>query len=288
MLKRKRPKGKAESFYQELVQRYLSRKYGCVAVRELNFGGPKFDVVGFSPDTAEFHIVECKRAKRPVGVGQTFGQILAYKAMIFDSGQQFLSCFNDALAKNAIRDVDFWIHGARFVESRKIPIRFYVALREEACNRPDILRLMKKDLRGVGIIRINRYGQCKDYIRDFGEKDSDLCSAERVEVPIALPPRPELTAVLEHKGANRNVCSLAGKFDQRLMKMRRQIRSVKHGNYALTYRLTKNFASIRPRKKHLRVSFLEGSGWKSVNISREGQLRRVIRRVRKALERTLE
>ena len=43
---------------------------------ELNFGGPKFDVVGFAPDVGEFYIAECKRTTRPVGVGQTFGQIL--------------------------------------------------------------------------------------------------------------------------------------------------------------------------------------------------------------------
>jgi len=43
---------KPESYYQDIVRRYISKKYGCVAVRRLNFGGPKFDVVGFSPDMA--------------------------------------------------------------------------------------------------------------------------------------------------------------------------------------------------------------------------------------------
>ena len=46
MKKKKKP----ETFYQDLARKYICKKFGCVAVRELNFGGPKFDVVGFSPD----------------------------------------------------------------------------------------------------------------------------------------------------------------------------------------------------------------------------------------------
>src|SRR5271156_4048699 len=142
----KKRKKKPETFYQDLARKYICKKFGCVAVRELNFGGPKFDVVGFSPDNDEFYIVECKRTKRPVGVGQTFGQILAYKAMIFDAGENFLTCFEHALAKAKFTREPFWIHAARFVASRKIPVRFYVALREEACGRPDVLKLIKRDL----------------------------------------------------------------------------------------------------------------------------------------------
>jgi hypothetical protein len=34
--------------------------------------------------------VECKRTTKAVGVGQTFGQILAYKVMILEAGEKFL------------------------------------------------------------------------------------------------------------------------------------------------------------------------------------------------------
>ena len=68
MVKKKERKH-PESFYQEIVKRYITKNYGCATVRELNFGGPKFDVVGFASETGEFHIVECKRTSRPVGVG---------------------------------------------------------------------------------------------------------------------------------------------------------------------------------------------------------------------------
>lgn len=286
-MKKQKHRSRPESFYQELVQKYISRKYGCVTVRELNFGGPKFDVAGFSPDTEEFYIVECKLTSRPVGVGQTFGQILAYKAMIFDQGEAFLTSFERARAKSRESHEPFWIHAARFVKAGKIPVRFYVALREKACAQPDMLRLTKRDLRGVGIIRINQYNQCKDYLRVYGQKDFDLCRAARVEVPIGLPTRPELKALLDHKGANRNVCMLAMKLDSRIIRMRRRMKLAPRGRYALYYRVTRNFVGFRPRKKHLHVSIKEGSGWRDVNISNEAQLRRVIPRIRKALDRIL-
>src|ERR1700674_506039 len=246
---KRRPRKQNESFYQAIVKKYISRNYSCVTVRELNFGGPKFDVVGFSPDSEEFYIVECKRTSRPVGVGQTFGQILAYKAMIYEAGETFLTAFERALSKSGMSRDPFWIHGARFVEAGKIPVRFYVGLREAACAQPDMLRLIKKDLKGVGIIRINQYNQCKDYIRVFGDKDFEICRAVRVEVPIGLPTRPELKAILDQKGSNGNVCTLAVKLDSKVMRMKRRIKSAPHGGYGIYYRLTRNFVGMRPRKK---------------------------------------
>src|SRR6266568_1842307 len=142
-----------ESFYEEIVKRYITKKYHCATVRQLNFGGAKFDIVGFAPGTGEFYIVECKRTSRPVGVGQAFGQILAYQAMIFDAGERFLNSFQKRLAKDGITKGAFYQHLFYFVEAGKIPIRFYVALRDKACSRADFLRLMKHDLKKVGIIR---------------------------------------------------------------------------------------------------------------------------------------
>jgi len=288
MKRRRSGKKHQESFYQAIVKKYIARKYGCVTVRELNFGGPKFDVVGFSPDTEEFYIVECKRTARPVGVGQTFGQILAYKAMIYEAGELFLTAFERALAKSGYSREPFWIHGARFVEAGKVPVRFYVALREAACLQPDMLRLIKRDLKSVGIIRVNQYNQCKDYIRVYGVQDFDLCRAVRVDVPIGLPTSPELKGVLDHQASNRNVCMLAVKLDSKIMRMKRRIRSSPHGRYAIYYRLTRNFIGMRPRKKHLHVSIKDASGWRDFNISSETQMRRLVPRIRKALTRTLQ
>jgi hypothetical protein len=277
-----------ETFYQQIVKKYIARKYGCFTVRELNFGGPKFDVVGFCPESEEFYIVECKRTSRPVGVGQTFGQILAYQAMIYDQGETFLNSFERAVSKSGGSRDPFWIHAARFVSSGKIPVRFFVALREKACSKPDILRLMKRELKGVGIIRINPNNQCKDYIRAYGEKDLDLCAAARIEVPISLPIRPELKATLDHRGSNRAMYSLASKLDAKIVRLKPKMKSGPHGRYGIYYRITRNFVGLIPTKNHIRVNLKEGLKWRNINVSNEAQLRRVVPKIRKALERTLE
>jgi hypothetical protein len=103
-------KRQLESFYQEVVRRYIAKKIRCIAIRELNLGGPTFDVVGFDPVKEEFHVVECKRTSRAVGMGQTFGQILAYEAVIYEKGEAFLDAFNDRLRKDNIGKVQFWRH----------------------------------------------------------------------------------------------------------------------------------------------------------------------------------
>lgn len=283
-----RKRRRLESYYQDIVRRYISKKHGCVAVRELDFGGPKLDVVGFSPDNDEFHIVECKRTARPVGVGQAFGQILGYKAMIHDAGERFLDSFNRKLSQEEITKIRFWAHAVRFVEAGKIPVRFYVALLNEACEHPEILQLIKKDLKEVGIIRIDRYNHCKDYIRRFGTKDYEICQATTVEVPISMPIRNELKACLDHKKSNHGISLLAARLDRRIRRMKpKRTKCIRLGKYGLVYRASKNFVALYPRKNHLRLHIREKKGWKKHNIAKESQLRRLVPQIRKALERGL-
>jgi hypothetical protein len=283
----KKEKKRPESFYQEAVERYIRKNYGCATVRELNFGGPKFDVVGFSPDSGEFHIVECKLTYRLAGIGQTFGQILAYKAMIFDAGEQFLNAYLRQLAREGITKISFYSEVAQFANERKIPIRFYVALREKACSRPDFLRLMKRDLSGVGIIRINNYYQCKNYIRVRGRKDFQLCDAERIEVPISTPPRPLLQKVLDYQGSGPDVADLIATLDTRILRMRRGMKSVPHSKYAVYYRVVTNFAGLVPKKQFVRVEIREGNKWKKVRVKHKGEIKATIKRIKKAMNRSL-
>jgi hypothetical protein len=284
----KRTRGrKPETYYQEIVRRYISKRHGCVAVRELDFGGPKFDVVGFSPDSDEFHIVECKRTARPVGVGQTFGQILAYKAMIHDAGERFLDSFNKKLIEDGITEVRFWAHAFRFAEAGKIPVRFYVALLNKACERPEILQLIKNDLKEVGIIRIDQYNHCKDYVRKFGEKDHEICRAAPVQVPISRPIRNDIKVVLDNKKSNRDLSLLIARLDERILRMRRKrIKCVKLGKYGLVYRVRRNFVALYPRKNHLRLHIREKKGWRKHNVKQASQVRRVFIQIRQAMERS--
>jgi hypothetical protein len=265
-----------------------SKEYGCVAVRELNFGGAIFDVVGFSPDADEFYIVECKRTSSPVGVGRTFGQILAYKSMILADGENFLDSFDRSLVKNGISKIRFWAHGSRFVDSGKIPVRFYVALLNAACERPEILQLMKKDLKDVGIIRIDKHNHCRNHICTFGIDDFKICEASRVEIPISMPIRNQVKALLDSTKSSPRVSSLTAKLDRKIIGIKpKRIRCIRRGK-ALVYRVQKNFTILYPHQNYLRVAIRESAGWKKLNTTKESQVARIIPKIRRALERTLE
>jgi len=282
----KRAKYKPETYYQEVVRKYISKKCGCAAVRELNFGGPKFDVVGFSPDAEEFLIVECKRTLRAVGVGQTFGQIIAYKAMIYDAGETFLDAFHKKLVKGGISNIRFWAHAARFVDAGKIPVRFYVALLDGACERPGILQLIKRDLPEVGIIRVTTHDHCREYIESLGKKDHQLCEASRVEIPISMPVRNELKAVLEHKKSKPTAYALAAKFDSKITGLRnRHVRTVRRRSHGIVYRAGENFAALWPRQNHVTIQVKRNGRWKPYKVEKPSQLGRVLRAVKESLAR---
>ena len=227
-----------ESFYQEVVRRYIAKTIRCIAIRELNLGGPTFDVVGFDPLKEEFHVVECKRTSRAVEIGQTFGQILTYEAVIYEKGDGFLDAFERRLRKDGIGKVQFWKYAVRFVDAGRIPVRFYVALRQDACERLGLLRLIKRDLENVGIIRITNQNACRDYIRDKGEKNYEICRSDRVNVPISMPARPELRAILERRNSTDEIRSLAAAIDKKIFALKRSsIQSVPRGKSSLYYRV---------------------------------------------------
>jgi hypothetical protein len=279
-------KQKSESFYQELVRKYIAKKIRCVAVRELHLGGPAFDVVGFDPLEEEFHVVECKLTSRPVGIGQTFGQIVAYKAMIYDAGEDFLDAFERKLRKDGIGKVRFWKHGVRFVDAGRIPVRFYVALRQKACERVGMLRLIKSDLQEVGIIRITNQNACRDYIRNSGVKDYEICRSDRVDVPISMPVRLPLENILKNRNSNDETRSVTAEIDKKILALKpNQVRAVAHAKSSLYYRVAKNFVSIHPKRSFVTVRTKEeAKKWKRVRISAPHQIPSLIPRIKKSLE----
>lgn len=207
--------------------------------------------------------------------------------MIFDAGEKFLNAYLRQLAKEGITKISFFTEVAQFVNKRKIPIRFYVALCDKACLRPEFLRLMKHDLNGVGIVRINENGQSKDYIRVHGEKDYGLCEAAPLEVPISTPPRPLLQKVLDHQGCRPESVDLATALDAKILKMRSRMKSVAHGKYAVYYRVHTNLVGLFPKRHFVRLEILEGKRWRKIRIKRKDQIRPATRRIRKAFSREL-
>ena len=281
-------KKKRESFYQELVQRYIAKKFRCISIRELNLKGPAFDIVGFDPVEEEFHVVECKRTSRAVGIGQTFGQILAYKAMIYEAGEAFLDAFEERLANDGIGKVQFWKNAVRFVDAGRIPVRFYVALGQKACERLGLIRLIKRDLGNVGIIRITLQNACRDYIRDKGKKNYEICRSDLVNVPISMPARPQLRAILNKLNANDEIRSLAAAIDKEILSLKgSRVRSVLHGKSALYYRVTKNFVSVHPKTAFVTVRTKEANKWKRTRVKASHQIPSLLKRVKKALKRSL-
>lgn len=139
----------------------------------------------------------------------------------------------------------------------------------------------------VGIIRINKYGKCREYISIHGKEDYEICEAEKVDVPISTPARTALRKVLDHQGVGSEVSELAAAIDSRIVKMTREMRSVTHGSYALFYRVRSNFVGLYPKKEFIRITIREKRRWKVVRIKRKSQLKALIRKIRKALDRSL-
>lgn len=164
---------------QGSVYKYAKRKsgLGCDYVTKgWFFRDVQFDVVGYSNQKNEFHVVECKIGSKSTDVGHGFGQLLEYKAIIHQHGFDFLNEFN----KRAEGKVEL-----QNLRARTVPIYLYVGLTQDACRNFKLIEFMKKDgLEYVGILRVNDQGQCRPYIRSGGSKNYDICEAQLKEVPI--------------------------------------------------------------------------------------------------------
>jgi hypothetical protein len=65
------------------------------------------------------------------------------------------------------------------------------------------------------------------------------------------------------------------------------MKSVVLGKYGMVYRVDSNFVKLYPKKEFIRVSVRQGKKWKATRVSRKAQLRQVVPRIRKALQRSL-
>jgi hypothetical protein len=271
-----------ERKYQEGVERYLARDLGCITVRELRLGGPKLDVVGFAPESGEFHVVECKRTRKTVGIGQTFGQVLAYQSIIHADGLQFLTEFQE----RAQGDPSLTRQMTQYYQSKKIPINFYVALGEEACANPKLIKHMKDQIRAVGIIRVKSNFRCRNYIRDESGKNYDVCIPKTVEVPFNRPPRAALQRVLDHKNSNSNIQYIARLIDEDIRELNDQIKTHTIGKNKpseMRYRLRTIFLRLRPRKKWLAIELSKGGKSEKCKLDKEEDIPNLISKVKDAV-----
>jgi hypothetical protein len=183
----------SEADLSRKVARFLSRetdvlldgeriKLRCHPVTtELEVDDIKFDAVGFSPEEGTFYLVESKVGTDAKDIGHAFGQILAYKAVIRESGRLFLRRF-------AKKTRDFPpMHMEAITTRRKIPCRFLVALTEDACAKARLIRWIQKTLKKneqVGVIQYSvRSKQCRPYISVDGREDYQFFRSSVVWVP---------------------------------------------------------------------------------------------------------
>src|SRR2546422_1177435 len=104
------------------------------SAREVRVGGCRFDVVAYDKKAKVFKVVECKRVSDPRRIGQTFGQVGAYRTIIEKQGFKFL----DALSNKLQMRFGRWMEATQW--AARIQMEFYVALPDEACRDVERLR----------------------------------------------------------------------------------------------------------------------------------------------------
>ncbi|AIF85299.1 hypothetical protein NTE_03270 [Candidatus Nitrososphaera evergladensis SR1] len=95
-------------------------------VLEFGFKRSLFDVVSYDDDENLLRIVECKITSRITNIGGTFGQLLAYTALISSNGKDFLEAVLHEKRWNIPLNTI-----TRMLESKTIPVAFYVAFRKQ-------------------------------------------------------------------------------------------------------------------------------------------------------------
>jgi len=175
-----KPGLKTEVQMAEAVARQLKN-----AAREVKVGDCIFDVVAYDKGQRLFRLVECKLGSKAASIGHAFGQVAAYYAVVVDQGYHFV----DTLSKKVEPRLRFG-RLLEATEGKQIRVEFYVALTDEACERVDLLRSVKRLLPDVGIIRVKADGRCRDHVHEHGKGDYELAQARPMLIKILQPTEP--------------------------------------------------------------------------------------------------
>ncbi|MEM5778057.1 MAG: DUF4268 domain-containing protein [Candidatus Aenigmatarchaeota archaeon] len=192
----KRAKIKNEKVMSQKVKEFLLHKHKIklsnkieyvkcdVVVNEVKLGGIIFDVVGYSKSENTFYVVECKIGTNDKDIGHAFGQILAYRCVLNDKGYEFFERFSEKIQKKRVGNTLTTTDLINVLEDKKIRCKFFVALRQKACNKYRLIRLIKNKFKEeVGVISFQNDEKCKLYIRTKeNKKDYNLCNSEPVEI----------------------------------------------------------------------------------------------------------
>lgn len=119
---------------------------------EFPFKRSSFDLVSYDEQQNVLRIVECKVTSSLTSIGATFGQLLAYIALISSNGKDFLEAvhYRWHIPLNTI---------TRMIESRTVPVEFYVAFRKsDVEDKKDFLEWAHEHFldKKIGIILVDK------------------------------------------------------------------------------------------------------------------------------------
>ncbi len=166
------------------------KKLRCdIALREFNFKGGIYDVVGYNKQENTMYIVECKLGTNLTSIGQAFGQILAYKSILTERGYEFLSRFYKKYLEDVIKtkgylkiQLEDW---ERIIDRKTMNFRFFVAVKEQARKLYREILAIKKDMGfKIGTLMVTKDGICTP--RFWIKKDVDNMLVENDSIAISL------------------------------------------------------------------------------------------------------
>lgn len=156
-----------------------------IAIKEMGFKGCKYDVIGYNKQENTVYIFECKLGTNITSVGQAFGQILGYKAILKESGYEFLLRFYEKFHEEIIRSkgwlkikLEDWIE---IINTKKMNFKFFAVFREEAKELANEILEIKNDQKfRIGVLSITKNGMCTPHLTWKKEIDDKLIKSDKI------------------------------------------------------------------------------------------------------------
>jgi len=135
------------------LKRHFQKAGNNNPIIDFKIKGGKIDVINYNRRDKVFDIAECKIAKNAVGIGQTFGQALAYSSIIKDDGWRFFEALLDK-ARN-------WLTASelnKIFTERRVKARLWVCFEQKwVIDKNRLITELKNKIReSIGIILIDK------------------------------------------------------------------------------------------------------------------------------------
>jgi len=158
-----------------------------IAIREMGFKSCIYDVIGYNKQENTIFIFECKLGTNITSIGQAFGQILGYKAILKESGYEFLLRFYEKYHEHVIKSkswlkikLEDWIE---IVNTKKMNFKFFVVFREQAKEMANEIIEIKNDQKfRIGVLSITKGGMCTPHLTWKKDIDDEIVKSDKIEI----------------------------------------------------------------------------------------------------------